>query len=108
VSSESVILLYSKDIDEDQDGKSAGQTVPHVHFHILPRKLHGDPFGHRNDDIYPALEKNEISLRSRLGELPQKQKQEMLAVHVDSDENRQARSLEEMEKEATWLKGFIG
>ena len=99
--------MYSKDIDEGQDGKSAGQTVPHVHFHILPRKLHGDPFGHRNDDIYPSLEKNEISLRSRL-ELPQKQKQEMLAVHVDSDENRQARSLEEMEKEATWLKGFLG
>src|SRR5260221_13524955 len=79
VSSEFVILLYSKDIDEGQDGKSAGQTVPHVHFHILPRKLHGDLFGHRNDDIYPALEKNEISLRSRLGELPQKQEREMLA-----------------------------
>ena len=32
-----------------QDGEHAGQTVPHVHVHMLPRK-HGD-FPH-NDDIY--------------------------------------------------------
>jgi bis(5'-adenosyl)-triphosphatase len=37
-----------------QDGPAAGQTVPHVHVHILPRK-HED-FA-RNDDVYDALEK---------------------------------------------------
>ncbi|GLH07924.1 Uncharacterized protein GBIM_13306 [Gryllus bimaculatus] len=36
-----------------QDGKDAGQTVEHVHVHIIPRKP-GD-FA-RNDDIYGALE----------------------------------------------------
>jgi bis(5'-adenosyl)-triphosphatase len=36
-----------------QDGKAAGQSVPHVHVHILPRQ--GGDFT-RNDDIYQALE----------------------------------------------------
>lgn len=36
-----------------QDGRAAGQSVPHVHVHILPRK-EGD--FERNDDIYDALE----------------------------------------------------
>ncbi|XP_020801729.1 nitrilase and fragile histidine triad fusion protein NitFhit [Drosophila serrata] len=36
-----------------QDGAQAGQTVPHVHFHVMPRR-HGD-FGH-NDQIYVKLD----------------------------------------------------
>lgn len=39
-----------------QDGPEAGQTVKHVHVHILPRKA-GD--FHRNDSIYDALEKHD-------------------------------------------------
>ncbi len=35
-----------------QDGVDAGQTVPHVHVHLLPRR-HGD--FQRNDDIYDAV-----------------------------------------------------
>ena len=37
-----------------QDGEGAGQTVPHVHVHILPR-FKGDL--KRNDEIYDRLEK---------------------------------------------------
>jgi len=37
-----------------QDGRAAGQSVPHVHVHILPRAS-GD-FA-RNDDVYDELEK---------------------------------------------------
>eukprot|EP00736_Rhodelphis_marinus_P001306 Rmarinus@m.4241 len=37
-----------------QDGPEAGQTIPHVHVHIIPRRS-GD-FA-KNDDVYGELEK---------------------------------------------------
>ena len=37
-----------------QDGKTAGQSVPHVHVHLLPRKA--DDFA-RNDEVYERLER---------------------------------------------------
>jgi len=40
-----------------QDGKDAGQSVPHVHVHMLPRKA-GD--FERNDDVYEHLDKQEL------------------------------------------------
>ncbi|XP_053577366.1 bis(5'-adenosyl)-triphosphatase [Bombina bombina] len=39
-----------------QDGPEAGQTVPHVHVHILPRKA-GD--FKRNDEIYEVLQNHD-------------------------------------------------
>jgi bis(5'-adenosyl)-triphosphatase len=39
-----------------QDGPAAGQTVPHVHIHCLPRTP-GD--FKKNDEVYGALEENE-------------------------------------------------
>ncbi|KAG1671713.1 hypothetical protein FOA52_007505 [Chlamydomonas sp. UWO 241] len=36
-----------------QDGASAGQTVPHVHVHVLPRKA-GD--FKENDEVYDAID----------------------------------------------------
>ncbi|TFK41950.1 diadenosine 5',5'''-P1,P4-tetraphosphate asymmetrical hydrolase [Crucibulum laeve] len=85
-----------------QDGKAAGQTVPHVHFHLLPRKFKGDRFAGNNDEIYPALDRAEGSLQS---EATQTQTTEPLKV--DADEFRLPRSMEEMEKEAKWLKDFF-
>ncbi|KAI8328579.1 HIT-like domain-containing protein [Chlamydoabsidia padenii] len=36
-----------------QDGPEAGQTVPHVHMHIIPRQKHDYA---NNDDIYEDLD----------------------------------------------------
>ena len=44
-----------------QDGAAAGQTVDHVHVHVMPRKA-GD-FAN-NDDIYTAIEDDKSQARS--------------------------------------------
>lgn len=43
-----------------QDGKNAGQTVEHVHVHIIPRRK-GD--FERNDEIYDELERVDAESR---------------------------------------------
>ncbi|KAJ3494963.1 hypothetical protein NLJ89_g10703 [Agrocybe chaxingu] len=107
-----------------QDGKAAGQTVPHVHFHIIPRKLQGDRFGDNNDEIYPELERNEAALpvglqaASKLPATPRTVTTNGTTSHeatpmtvtnsyVDAEPDRPPRTLLEMETEARWLEGFF-
>ncbi|KAN0063505.1 Dinucleoside triphosphate hydrolase [Thecaphora frezii] len=63
-----------------QDGKAAGQTVDHLHVHVIPRRK-GDFQG---DEVYDTLEGRRAIERTRC-----------------------ERSLDEMEKEAKWLAGFF-
>ncbi|KAG1446457.1 hypothetical protein G6F56_009565 [Rhizopus delemar] len=65
-----------------QDGPQAGQTVPHVHMHIIPRKK-GD--WANNDDIYEELD----------------QKKGM------DNEERKPRTEEEMKQEADKLRALF-
>ncbi|KAK3433769.1 hypothetical protein EUGRSUZ_D01050 [Eucalyptus grandis] len=64
-----------------QDGPQAGQTVPHVHIHIVPRKA-GD--FKENDEIYDAIDQKEKELKQKL----------------DVDKERKDRSSEERAQEA--------
>jgi len=72
-----------------QDGESAGQSVPHVHIHILPR-YRGDL--ERNDDIYDQLE-----MWAPREEDSQKKKR----LEVPDDSERRDRTLDEMAEEAS-------
>lgn len=68
-----------------QDGVSAGQTVPHVHVHMLPRRP-GD--FHKNDEVYDELDKSDLNR----------------AIKVDADEDRRPRTKEDMAQEALTLR----
>uniref|UniRef100_A0A453KCU9 HIT domain-containing protein n=1 Tax=Aegilops tauschii subsp. strangulata TaxID=200361 RepID=A0A453KCU9_AEGTS len=63
-----------------QDGPQAGQTVPHVHIHVIPRKK-GD--FENNDEIYD-IDVKEKELKEKL----------------DLDVERKDRTMEEMSHEA--------
>ncbi|KAJ2083818.1 Dinucleoside triphosphate hydrolase [Coemansia sp. RSA 988] len=72
-----------------QDGGAAGQTVPHVHLHVIPR--HTGDFTN-NDDIYSVLDGT--------GQVPKH-------THIDN-EQRRPRSMDDMTAEALILRKEIG
>jgi bis(5'-adenosyl)-triphosphatase len=86
-----------------QDGEASGQSVAHVHFHIIPRKM-GD-FDSRGggDAIYEVLERRggEADVGAGLRDREQKR-------IGGSDAERMPRSDEVMDGEAEMLRREIG
>ncbi|KAI8913078.1 HIT-like domain-containing protein [Powellomyces hirtus] len=74
-----------------QDGPQAGQTVPHVHVHLIPRRA-GD--WANNDDIYGEIDQKEKELAKEL-------KRKTAAV---DNEERKPRTPEDMASEAAALR----
>ncbi|KAK0549272.1 hypothetical protein OC844_006894 [Tilletia horrida] len=82
-----------------QDGPVAGQSVPHLHVHILPRRTRDfEP----NDALYPLLERFGFDL----AELHRARAEGKERTGPD-DEERRPRKMEEMRAEAEWLASFF-
>lgn len=77
-----------------QDGAAAGQTVPHLHTHIIPRYF-ADGYG---DSIYAELDHHEGALKKYQESLRKPAK-----LEVPDDAAREPRTMEEMKIEADLL-----
>ncbi|GKZ70103.1 hypothetical protein AnigIFM50267_005353 [Aspergillus niger] len=88
-----------------QDGADAGQSVPHVHAHVIPRKRGDLDDRGGMDAVYEMLDGEEGDLRdvfSKDGDEGRRRRRRF--PRVDNDE-RKPRSAEEMEGEAWRLAG---
>ncbi|KAF1939967.1 HIT-like protein [Clathrospora elynae] len=92
-----------------QDGVDAGQSVPHVHAHIIPRKRDDLAEKGGTDAIYEMLESEDADLNKQL-----RQKERAARTELAEDgkrakfpavdnEARKPRSDGEMQREAEWL-----
>lgn len=78
---------------------AAGQSVPHVHCHVIPR-TEGDPGG--EDNVHKWLEGEEGNVGNHMKEAEARRAKEWV-----QDEDRKPRTKAEMEEEARWLREEI-
>jgi len=86
-----------------QDGIDAGQSVPHVHAHIIPRSSGDLDNRGGKDAIYSMMESEEGDLGKQLREQDNEGQKRGRFPAVDADEGRIPRTDEEMRQEAEWL-----
>jgi bis(5'-adenosyl)-triphosphatase len=91
-----------------QDGEAAGQSVKHVHAHVIPRVERDMEERGGGDRLYEELEGEEGDVgrwqREQEGRETQREGKERKGKFPKvEDHERKARSMEEMEEEARWL-----
>ena len=90
-----------------QDGPEAGQLVPHLHTHIIPR-YKTDGFG---DSIYSKLESEDLEKEYKQFEVRKQLYRDHLKVAKSelsqNDADRKERTPDTMQEEATWLNNEI-
>ncbi|KAI1314351.1 hypothetical protein EDD11_002252 [Mortierella claussenii] len=89
-----------------QDGPDAGQSVPHCHVHVIPRRL-GDFVN--NDDIYDEIARNtkdHLTTDTTTITMATEVEKGLPKKGVDN-EDRGARSEEDMAKEAALLASLL-
>ncbi|KAF2433340.1 HIT domain protein [Tothia fuscella] len=84
-----------------QDGEEAGQSVPHIHAHIIPRKNADLDNRGGKDAVYEIMDGPEGNIGAHLEEATEAKSHKPLKV--DADDARKPRTVEEMNKEAEWL-----
>lgn len=84
-----------------QDGPEAGQSVPHVHAHVIPRKRLDLEARGGGDAIYGMLEGEEGDVGAHLRQVGNRDKRPKFPTVEESGRN--ARSEEEMAEEARML-----
>lgn len=90
-----------------QDGEAAGQSVPHVHAHIIPRRKGDLDNRGGSDAIYDMLEGEEGDLSKIMQDITAKNAKNGArrtgSFPAVDNESRKPRSNDEMQEEAQWL-----
>jgi bis(5'-adenosyl)-triphosphatase len=81
-----------------QDGKESGQTVPHVHCHVIPRTKDSK----EGDEIYDRLQGEEGNVGGGLWD--RERPKQMGKFPRIEDADRKPRSAEDMKKEAAFYR----
>ncbi|KPI43880.1 Bis(5'-nucleosyl)-tetraphosphatase [asymmetrical] [Cyphellophora attinorum] len=87
-----------------QDGADAGQSVPHVHVHIIPRKSHDLDAQGGSDSIYGMMDGESGDIGKAFLALQKYREHRKNDREFTPDADRTPRSEQEMQEEADWLR----